>query len=168
VGFVSLSDASVSKPLLRKPLPMEQTAAYLAQAHGLLPQNTEFIDTSTYYDVGPQDFYTIYNETPLLTAASPINGTGQTIALLEESDIHTADVTTFRTMFKLTPNTPLLTVLHGAGAYSCGDPGILNASADNEEGEAVLDTEWVGAVAPNASLECPIFCAVGRVSVAQL
>ena len=41
---------------------MEQTAAYLAQAHGLLPQNTELIDTSTYYDVGPQDFYTIYNE----------------------------------------------------------------------------------------------------------
>ncbi len=89
-----------------------------------MPQNTELIDRSTYYNVGPQDFYTIYNETPLLTAASPVNGMGQTIALLEESDIHTADVTAFRTMFKVTPNTPALTVLHGAGAYSCGDPGI--------------------------------------------
>jgi Pro-kumamolisin, activation domain len=152
VGFVALSNANVPKPLLRKALPEEQTAAYLAQARGLLPQHTETIDGSTYYGVGPQDFYAIYNETPLLTASSPINGLGQTIALLEETDINIADVTHFRTTFNVLPNTPALTVLHGSGAYTCGDPGTLNTEADDEEGEAVLDTEWAGAIAPSATL----------------
>src|SRR5215831_11042532 len=33
--------------------------------------------------VGPQDFYTIYDENPLLKAAKPINGAGQTLAVIE-------------------------------------------------------------------------------------
>ena len=96
--------------MLRKPVPPIRSAAYLAQVPGPRPQNTETIDNSTYYDVGPQDFYTIYNENPLLTASTPINGSGQTVALLEETDINTADVTTFRTTFNVIPNTPTLTV----------------------------------------------------------
>ena len=152
VGFVSLGNAERPRPLLRKPLPAQQTAAMLAHTSRALPQNTETIDNTTYYDVGPQDFYTIYNETPLLTASSPINGNGQTIALLEETDINTGDVTHFRMTFNVLPNAPSLTVLHGSGAVTCGDPGILNSANDDEEGEAVLDTEWAGAVAPAATL----------------
>jgi len=163
VGFVSLGNAEAPRPLLRKPLPAQQTAALLAHASRALPQNTETINGSTYYDVGPQDFYTIYNETPLLTASTPINGSGQTIALLEETDINTADVTHFRATFNVLPNAPSLTVLHGSGAYTCGDPGILNSANDDEEGEAVLDTEWAGAVAPAATLLF-VSCASTRVT----
>ena len=40
--------------------------------------------------VGPQDFYTIYNESPLLKASTPINGAGQTV---NASSIIDVDVT---------------------------------------------------------------------------
>ena len=99
--------------------------------------------------VGAQDFYTIYNERPLLTAATPINGSGQTIALLEETDIVPNDVTVFRTTFGVTPATPALTIAHGSPSVACTAPGITDG---DEEGEAVLDTEWAGAVAPSATL----------------
>ncbi len=94
-------------------------------------------------EVGPQDFYAIYNETPAL---STYTGSGQTIALVEQSDINTADVTSFRTIFGVTPNTPgSLTVQHGG----CSDPGNIGGI---NEAEGVLDAEWAGAVAPSAAL----------------
>ena len=99
------------------------------------------------FNVGAQDFYTIYNETPLITAGA--TGSGITIALLEQTNIRTADVTTFRTMMNVLPNAPTLNVLHGAGSVTCGNPRI---TTKDEEGEAVLDTEWAGAVAPGATL----------------
>ena len=152
VGFVSLGNALAPRPLLRKPVSAQQSAAYLVQVPGPKPQDTETIDNVTNYNVGPQDFYTIYNENPLLTASTPINGFGQTVALLEETDIIIGDVTTFRTIFNVLPNTPALAVEHGSGVVTCSDPGTLNTKTDDEEGEAVLDTEWAGAVAPSASL----------------
>ncbi len=99
--------------------------------------------------VGAQDFYTIYNELPLLQAATPIDGTGETIALIERTNINVADVTAFRNSFKVSPPAPVLTVQHGSASIVCGNPGVLSI---DEETEAVLDTEWAGVVAPGASL----------------
>jgi subtilase family serine protease len=58
--------------------------------------------------VGPQDFYTIYDENPLLKATKPINGAGQTLAIIEPTDINKGDVTAFRSQFGLPayPATP--------------------------------------------------------------
>jgi hypothetical protein len=106
--------------------------------------------SATHHAVGPQDFYTIYNENALLNAATPVNGTGVTIALLEQSAINTADVTTFRSTFGVVPNTPVsLVVDTGYGSNTCTAPAML---AGTEEDEAVLATEWAGAVAPGANL----------------
>ncbi len=105
--------------------------------------------SATNHVVGPQDFYTIYNENPLLTAASPINGAGVTVAVLEESAITASDVTQFRSTFAVTPAAPAsLVVDTGYGANTCTAP----AKISGEEGEAVLDIEWAGAVAPGANL----------------
>jgi hypothetical protein len=102
------------------------------------------------YAVGPQDFYTIYNESSLLTASTPINGSGVTIALLEESAITTSDVVFFRNLFGVIPNTPVSMVVDtGFGSNTCTAPAKL---VSNEEGEAILDIEWTGAVAPGANL----------------
>jgi subtilase family serine protease len=104
-------------------------------------------------DIGPQDFYTIYNERPIINNGT-INGSGVTIALLEPTDINPADVAAFRTMFNVLPNMPPLKMLNGSTSIACADPGI-NPSYEEE---AVLDTEWAGAVAPGASLlvmSCP-------------
>jgi hypothetical protein len=92
----------------------------------------------TFYGVGPSDFATIYNLLPLYTAG--IDGTGQTIAIVGESNIRQNDVASFRNLFGLpTTFTYLNVIVNGP------DPGINGA-----EGEALLDVEWSGAVAKNA------------------
>ena len=91
------------------------------------------------YGVGPYDFATIYNVLPLWT--SGINGTGQTIAIVGETNINLQDVTDFRTLFGLPTNNPTI-ILNGP------DPGI-----QGDESEADIDVQWSGAVAPNATID---------------
>jgi subtilase family serine protease len=108
------------------------------------------------YDVGPLDFATIYNVTPLWTGSNPIRGAGQTVAVLEDTDMKPADWTTFRTAFGLSSYAGTFTQIHPAptqGANNCSDPG-----ANLDESEAALDAEWAGAAAPDAAIElasCP-------------
>jgi hypothetical protein len=150
LGFVSLSNIPGIRPTYHKVVP---PAARAVPAGSLGPMPLDDV-SSTNYAVGPQDFYTIYNETPLLTAPTPINGSGVTIALLEETDINTADVTYFRTnLYAVNPGTPVsLVVLPVSDTQypNCTPAGTLES--DGEEGEAVLDTEWSGSVAPRANL----------------
>ncbi len=103
--------------------------------------------------VGPQDFYTIYNETPLLTDS--INGAGQTLAIVQESDVNPADVTSFRSQFGLPayPATPNATeggvnFMNGVSGY-CSDPGIVSGG----ESEADIDVQWMGVTAPAATID---------------
>ena len=77
-----------------------------AKSNGISPLITLTGADGTFWAVGPQDFYTIYNETPLLTAAKPINGAGQTLAIVQDSDVNPADVTSFRSQFGL-PDIPV-------------------------------------------------------------
>jgi hypothetical protein len=105
------------------------------------------------YFVGPEDFYKIYNENPLLN--NGITGAGVTIAVIEETDINPADVTTFRSQFNLppypgTPSSTLGGINYINGPTGCTDPGILT---DGEEGEADIDAEWAGTTAPNAIVD---------------
>ena len=51
------------------------------------------------YAVAPEDFATQYDVTPLYSAAKPLNGTGQTIAIINESNININFVNNFRTLF---------------------------------------------------------------------
>jgi len=145
-GFVSLGNISPRPTVApaRAPIELRGPAGPGGALNNAHPSDT----AGSSYHVGAQDFYTIYNERPLI-AGGTINGSGITVALLEETDIHTADVTSFRTTMGVTPATASLTVEHGAGATSCSDPGITSTS---EETEAVLDTEWAGAAAPGATL----------------
>ncbi len=91
------------------------------------------------FAVGPQDMATIYNITPLYNAG--INGAGQTIAIVADSDINPTDVSQFRSVFGLPANTP--NIIHNGA-----DPG-----KNGDEVEAVLDVEWSGAIARNATID---------------
>jgi subtilase family serine protease len=125
-----------------------------------------------YYDsefgnfLAPGDIATIYDLTPLYTASTPIDGTGQKLVVLGQTDIALADLNDFRTSFGLT-------AIPTSGTGSCAtnsttgivvspcntsvfqyillgtDPG--NLSADDIT-EADLDIEWSGAVARNAQI----------------
>jgi len=93
--------------------------------------------------LGPSDFATIYNVLPLWNAATPIDGTGQTIAVVGETNINPQDVADFRAMFGLPANPPNI-ILNGP------DPGIL---LDGEETEADLDVQLSGGVAKGATID---------------
>ena len=91
------------------------------------------------YVVGPYDFATIYNVNPLWNAG--IDGTGQTIGIVSDSNITASDINTFRSLFGLPSNPPNI-ILDGS------DPGLTS-----DETEAVLDAEWAGAVAKGATID---------------
>ena len=89
--------------------------------------------------IAPGDFYTIYDETPLMAAA--INGTGLTVAVMGQTDISLTDVAAFRSASGLTANVPTVK-LYGT------DPG----TSKNDIDEAQLDVEWTGVSAPSATI----------------
>jgi len=93
------------------------------------------------YALGPSDFATIYNFQKLWDAG--VDGTGQTIAIVGETNLNLQDVRDFRKMFGLPANDPQV-ILNGP------DPGI---TSKDEETEADLDVEWSGAVAKNATIK---------------
>ncbi len=128
-GFSSLN-SFLPKSLLRKP---KESFSYNYK-------------NSEQYDEAPADLATIYNVTPLYKAKKPITGKGQTVVVLEDTDVNTADVATFRKSFGLSGYSGTFSQVHpGSG---CSDPGKNGA-----EGEAALDAEWAGAVAPDAKVE---------------
>ena len=103
------------------------------------------VQRSDCYALGPFDFATIYDVLPLWNATpTHIDGTGQTIAVVAESNIDPNDVTSFRSFFGLTNPPKLNIILNGP------DPGL---DAGGAETEADLDVEWSGAIAPNATVD---------------
>src|SRR5467141_1788809 len=104
------------------------------------------------YAVVPADLAKIYNLNPLFSAG--ISGQGQTIVLIEDTDVFTsADWTAFRSTFGLSGYTSAsFGQVHPAtpsGPNNCGAPG---AFAPNDA-EASLDAEWASASAPSAAIE---------------
>jgi len=104
------------------------------------PQFTFTSGGEDFFALGPADFATIYNVTPLWNGG--IDGTGQTIAIIQESNINVSDVHNFRALFGLPVNDPEI-VLDGP------DPGI----DPDIEPEAVIDVTWSGAVAKGATIK---------------
>ena len=90
--------------------------------------------SNQFFAVGPADFAKIYN------IPSSLDGTGGNIAILGFSSIDVADTRAFRALFGLPVNDPVI-VNNGP------DPGF-----NSEEGEADLDVQWSGAVAPKATI----------------
>jgi hypothetical protein len=117
--------------------------------------------------LGPQDFYTIYNEKPLLTGnfcgGRPCDGAGQTIAVIEETDVCAGqsgtspddcaganDLSSFRSQFGLPP--AKAHYFFGVPGY-CADPGVQGPNGTGEESEADIDLQWAGSVAPGATVD---------------
>jgi uncharacterized protein (TIGR03437 family) len=93
---------------------------------------------SSHY-LAPADYATIYDIGPLYQAG--FDGTGQSIAVVGQSDVLITDIRTFRTRFNLPANDPKMILYGGA------DPGYNGAQAEGN-----LDLEWAGAIAPNATI----------------
>ena len=96
--------------------------------------------------LAPGDFATIYDVKPLYNRIPAIDGTGQTIVIVGQSNIVLADIADFRTASGLPAKAPTLTLVPGSS-----DPGVLNSTGDEQESS--IDIEWSGAVAPNATIQ---------------
>ena len=105
----------------------------------------------------PADLATIYNFNPLF--ANGISGQGQTIVVLESTDIYNPsgdtppdDWNAFRSTFGLSSFTSgSFTQSHppSTGTNNCIDPEVVPGDA---ESEAILDAEWASAGAPSAAI----------------
>ncbi len=110
----------------------------------IVPVKPEFSSGGSNY-LAPGDFWTIYNATPLITATSPIDGTGQTIAIAGRSDVASSDISDFRSTFLPAPYAstfPFNQINNGP------DPGMTADIVEN-----TLDVEWSSALAPAATID---------------
>jgi subtilase family serine protease len=113
-------------------------ASYSPTTKKTTPQWTLPNGNTNFYAVAPEDFVTQYDLAPLYQAG--VNGTGQTIGIINESNIDISLVSAYQQLFGL-PSNPTQVVIDG------DDPGLNGADV-----EAYLDVEVSGAVAPNATV----------------
>ncbi|HTC46139.1 MAG TPA: protease pro-enzyme activation domain-containing protein [Candidatus Aquilonibacter sp.] len=118
-----------------------------------------------YYDanfqanfLAPGDIATNYDLTPLYSAS--IDGTGEKLAIIGQTDVYLSDINNFRSGFNLSQITGCTTNTSGV-ITACNstnfqyvavgtDPGTTYPCGDL--GEADLDIEWSGAIAQNAQI----------------
>lgn len=134
-GVVSLHNFP-KKPLLKN----NGVYRRIKDTGQLMPLFTFGSPTQLSFAMGPGDFVKIYN-VPL----SGADGTGQSIAIVGQSNINIQDIRDFRSMFGLPANDPQI-IVNGP------DPGILGPSSTDDESESDLDVEWAGAAAPGAQI----------------
>lgn len=101
----------------------------------ITPQFTYTDKNGQFFALGPADFAKIYN------VPAGVDGSGQSIAVVGQSNIDITDVQQFRSMFGLPGNNPTIMV-------NGPDPGLV----PGDEAESDLDVEWAGAVAPAAKV----------------
>jgi subtilase family serine protease len=145
-GFVSLNNFPV-----RSYAHSYGKATYDPKTNQATPQWTMGSSSSLNFVLSPKDYTVQYDLNPLYTAG--VNGTGQTIAIINESNINIDLVNQFRSLFGLSPNPPQIII----DGNDPGIDGINNPGGPNGASvEAYLDVEWAGAVAPNATIDLVI------------
>jgi subtilase family serine protease len=146
ISGVSMSDFK-PHPLVSGARSVQRNAAQkkLVQVGKASPDFTIPYEGSFLQAVAPGDFATIYNLTPIWNQG--YRGAGQTVAVVEDSLMKAADVTTYRNAFGLSQYKGTFTQEMPAGALPCGNPG-----ANGAELEAALDAEWAGSTAPDAAV----------------
>ncbi|HEV3196522.1 MAG TPA: protease pro-enzyme activation domain-containing protein [Bryobacteraceae bacterium] len=106
-----------------------------------LPSDPRFTGSGGGHLLAPGDIGTIYNVNPLYSRG--INGTGQKLVVVGQTDVDLSDVRMFRKQFGLPANDPQVMLVSGST-----DPG----TSKDDIGEANIDLDWSGAIAPNATI----------------
>jgi Pro-kumamolisin, activation domain/Bacterial Ig-like domain (group 3) len=170
VGALSTPEASsATSSSIADPSSTLRIPSTLANSRSATPQFGVSVTGAYPYlveDVGPWDFATIYNITPLWNAG--IDGTGQTIAIAGTSDIDVGqsttetgangynDVNTFRTFFNLPTgnswNTPIRVSGNSHALQVCTDTTGSQPCGIDDLLENSLDVEWSASIAKNAQV----------------
>jgi hypothetical protein len=128
-------DKESGKIIPTKPLPIPQFTPGPGFRCGILGGACEAL--------GPFDLATIYNYAPLWNTSTSVDGTGQTIAIVGETDINPADWSAFWNLFGVAHPKGTLNIIHNGP-----DPGV-----QGDESEADIDTQWSSAVARGATID---------------
>ena len=148
-GFVSLNNfplRSMAHVLGRAEM---NTTTHEATPEWTLPPNAE-ANAPTLL-LAPGDFAVQYDVNPVYSAG--ITGAGQTIAIINESNVSPVLVAQYRSLFGL-PASPVNVIIDGNDP---GINGINNPDGQNgAAGEAYLDVEQAGSVAPGATIDLVI------------
>jgi subtilase family serine protease len=152
-GFPSLNDFPPHKLLAR----VLGTASYNAKTDKATPNWTYGTSSAFSFVLAPGDFGIQYDlPNSALNSkytGSNLDGTGQSIAILDFANINVDLVNQFRTIFGLPANTPNVII----DGNDPGIDGINNPDGENYASiESYLDVEWAGAVAPNATIDLVI------------
>ena len=145
-GFRALNDfhpqAQLRKPSIAH---WDRTTGKWSRANA---QNSHLTSTANaLYVTGPQDYATIYGVNQVWKQG--IDGTGQTIAVVGDTDLASADIQSFRDQFGITALGPNGSVqMENPPSTACPAPA---PSFNDSEGYA--DAEWAGAMAPNATVD---------------
>jgi subtilase family serine protease len=138
--YASANEPSVPRALANVVLGFRSLHDFRPKPRGIIkPKYTSSV-TGNHFLV-PDDFATIYDLHALYS--SGINGAGQKIAVMGQTDIQVQDIRTFRQLSGLPASDPQVVLVAGSK-----DPGIVSSDL----GEADLDIEWAGAVARNAAV----------------
>ncbi len=157
--------SNISSPMI--PATLSGIAGGFRGMHNFVPHRMSVmhpeytLSGATTHFLAPADIATIYDINPLYQASTPIDGAGQKMVIVGQTDIYLADLNDFRTDFGLansincTANGSDVITSCAAGSTlqfvipsTATDPGV-NAG---DLGESDLDLEWAGAIAPNATL----------------
>jgi pseudomonalisin len=109
------------------------------------------------YTVFPADFAQIYDLVPVQQAG--IDGSGQTIAVIGRARVYMPDIENFQSLAGLATKDPTFIlptggVDPGTPASTCSGTSCTNPSdAVGDQGEATLDVQRAGSVAPGATID---------------
>jgi trimeric autotransporter adhesin len=144
-GFASLNNFQ-----LKSNVKVLGSAQFDAKTHKVTPAWTEGTNSFSLV-LAPGDFAVQYDLNPLYSAGT--TGTGQTIAIINESNISLALVNQYRSLFGLPANPPTVII----DGNDPGIDGINNPDGPNGASvEAYLDVEQSGAIAPGANIDLVI------------
>jgi subtilase family serine protease len=142
--YANVSEPSLPAPLANVVLGFHGLNSFRPQARAVVRRSVRPAFTSGLsgnHFLAPDDFATIYNLRPLYNTG--IDGTGQTIAVMGQTNLILSDIEKFRSVSGLPPKPPTVRLVTGSA-----DPGVRN----DDLVEADLDVQWAGAVARNANI----------------
>ncbi len=138
--FANAKPASIPAALAGVVKGVARLNSFNAAKPGLMSNKKPQALVGGYILTTPADLQAIYNSAPLNKAG--VNGEGQSVAVIEQSNINPQDLVDFRKITGL-PAANVNVILNGP------DPGLVYG----DETEAIADVSYAGAFVPNATLD---------------
>jgi subtilase family serine protease len=139
VHFANATDPSIPAAMQSVVKSIHGLSDFRLKARSVQPLYNSL--TSSAHYLAPDDVSTIFNMRSLYNTG--IDGSGQTIVVVGQTQVNLSDIEQFRTYFNLPANDPQVMLVPNTR-----DPGVRKGDLQ----EADLDLEWAGAVARNASI----------------